>query len=394
MKNRELYNWQRKDWPEFTFDLENSEENMYRFAEKAGHITGIWKAIPENMQVEAVVDLMLTEAMKTSEIEGEYLSRKDVLSSIKANLGLTHVHPNIRDRKAAGIAELMMDVRNSFQEPLTKEKLFSWHRMIFPGAEDISVGHWRTHAEPMQIISGAIGKQKVHFEAPPSSRVSKEMERFLKWFNDTAPGKKYEITRPPVRAAITHLYFETIHPFEDGNGRIGRALAEKALSQGMGRPVLLSLSRTIEAEKKSYYAALEKAQESLDITGWIHYFSQTVVDAQSRSEQQIEFILKKVKFFDHFQAKLNDRQLRALTRMFEEGFGGFAGGINAAKYIGITKTSKATATRDLQELTGIGALTPIGSGRNARYEIKDLALTDKLLPKLKRQNSSGRKLKF
>jgi Fic family protein len=288
----------------------------------------------------------------------------------------------------------MLDVRNSFREPLTKEKLFSWHRMIFPGAKDISVGHWRTHAEPMQIISGAIGKQKVHFEAPPSSRLSKEMERFLQWFNDTAPGEKKEITRPPVRAAITHLYFETIHPFEDGNGRIGRALAEKALSQGMGRPVLLSLSRTIEAEKKNYYAALEKAQGSLDITGWIYYFSQTVLDAQSRSEQQIEFTLKKVKFFDHFRARLNDRQLRALTRIFEEVAGGFAGGINAAKYIGITKTSKATATRDLQELTEIGALTAIGGGRNARYEIKVPALTNELLPKLKRQNSSGRRLKF
>ena len=197
MKNRELYNWQRKDWPDFTFNLDRADDDLYRFAEKAGHITGIWKAIPENMQMEAVVDLMLTEAMKTSEIEGEYLSRKDVLSSIKANLGLTHRNPNVRDRKAAGIAELMMDVRNSFKEPLTKEKLFAWHRMILGDSDEVGIGHWRTHIEPMQIISGAIGKQKVHFEAPPSARVGKEMDRFLKWFNETAPGEKDEITKTP-----------------------------------------------------------------------------------------------------------------------------------------------------------------------------------------------------
>jgi Fic family protein len=393
MKNKELYNWQRKEWPDFRFSLDQAEDNLYRFAEKAGHITGIWKAIPDNMQMEAVVDLMLTEAMKTSEIEGEYLSRKDVLSSIKANLGLTHRNPNVKDRKAAGIAELMLDVRNSFMEPLTKEKLFSWHGMIFQDTQDISVGRWRVHEEPMQIISGPIGKQKVHFEAPPSARVGKEMDGFLKWFNSTAPGEKNKITKAPMRAAIAHLYFETIHPFEDGNGRIGRAIAEKVLSQGMGRPVLLSLSRTIEEEKRNYYTALEKAQESMDITGWINYFSKTVLDAQISAELQIEFTLKKVKYFDRFQAQFNERQLRAISRMFQEGAGGFAGGMNAAKYIGITKTSKAPATRDLQEMVEMGALTPVGSGRNSRYEIKDLSLANKLLPKLKRKQSSGRRLK-
>jgi len=372
MKKRELYNWQRKEWPDFTFSLDGAEGNLYRFAEKAGHITGIWKAIPENMQMETVVDLMLSEAMKTSEIEGEYLSRRDVLSSIKANLGLTRRSATVKDRKAAGIADLMMDVRNSFKEPLTKEKLFSWHRMIFRYAEEMETGRWRTHPEPMQIISGAIGKQKVHFEAPPSPRVEKEMNRFLKWFNLTSPGEKNEITKPPVRAAIAHLYFETIHPFEDGNGRIGRAIAEKALSQGMGRPVLLSLSRTIEEGKKNYYAALEKAQGSLDISHWIEYFAKTVIDAQIKAEGQIEFTLKKVKFFDRFNLQMNSRQLRVLTRMFEEGPDGFTGGMNAAKYISITKTSKATATRDLQEMVGMGALTPVGSGRTSRYEIKNL----------------------
>jgi len=369
MKKRELYNWQRKEWPDFTFSLDGAEGNLYRFAEKAGHITGIWKAIPENMQMETVVDLMLSEAMKTSEIEGEYLSRRDVLSSIKANLGLTRRSATVKDRKAAGIADLMMDVRNSFKEPLTKEKLFSWHRMIFRYAEEMETGRWRTHPEPMQIISGAIGKQKIHFEAPPSAVVKKEMDRFIDWFNHTAPGGKDEIRKSPVRAAIAHLWFETIHPFEDGNGRVGRALAEKVLSQGIGRPVLLSLSRTIEAEKKNYYAALEKAQGSLDITGWIQYFTNTILDAQMQAGEQIEFTLKKIKFFDRFTPDLNARQLKVLHRFFEEGVKGFQGGMNAAKYMGITKTSKATATRDLQELVVLGVFAMAGGGRSSRYEL-------------------------
>jgi Fic family protein len=365
----ERYNWQRKDWPNFTFSLEASEDALYVFAEKAGHISGIWKAIPENMQMEAVVDLMLAEAMKTSEIEGEYLSRKDVLSSIKANLGLTNPKTKAKDRKASGIADLMTDVRNSFMESLTKEKLFVWHRMIFGESDELVIGKWRTHKEPMQIVSGAVGKQKVHYEAPPSNRVAKEMDRFITWFNETAPGGKKEIRKGPVRAAIAHLYFETIHPFEDGNGRIGRALAEKALSQGIGRPVLLSLSRTIEAEKKNYYGALEKAQKSLDISGWINYFVNTLLNAQTQAEEQIEFTLRKVKFFDRFTPQLNKRQLTVIRRMFDEGVKGFEGGMNANKYIGLTKISKATATRDLQELVEKGIFKIVGGGRSSRYDL-------------------------
>jgi Fic family protein len=365
----ERYNWQRKDWPNFIFSIETSEEALYAFAEKAGHIGGIWKSIPEDMQMEALVDLMLAEALKTSEIEGEYLSRKDVLSSIKANLGLVNPKTKAKDRKASGIADLMTDVRNSFKEILTKEKLFEWHRMIFGNQEDFDIGKWRSHKEPMQIVSGAAGKQKVHYEAPPSNRVSKEMDRFVSWFNETAPGGKKEIHKGPVRAAIAHLYFETIHPFEDGNGRIGRALAEKALSQGLGRPVLLSLSRTIEAGRKNYYGALEKAQSSLDITGWINYFVTTVLSAQTQAEEQIEFTLRKVKFFDRFGSQLNKRQLTVIRRMFDEGIKGFEGGMNANKYIGLTKISKATATRDLQELVEKGIFKIVGGGRSSRYDL-------------------------
>ena len=230
------------------------------FSRKNGHYTGVLKSLPAGLQMEAVIDVMTAEAIKTSEIEGEFISRKDVMSSIKKNLGLT-VSATIQDKKAKGISELMVDVRNTFAEPLTKEKLFAWHTMLLKHNATIDVGRWRTHKEPMQVVSGAMGKQKVHFEAPPSANVPKEMELFIQWFNDTAPGGSKKIKKAPLRSAIAHLYFESIHPFEDGNGRIGRALAAKALSQGIGRPIMLSLSKTIEANKNNYYAALSKAQE-------------------------------------------------------------------------------------------------------------------------------------
>jgi Fic family protein len=243
--------------------------------------------------------------------------------------------------------------------------------MILREGKSVKVGAWRDHEEPMQVISGAIGKQKIHFEAPPSNRVPAEMKKFIEWFNDTGPGGANEIKKAPVRSAIAHLYFESIHPFEDGNGRIGRAIAEKALSQGIGRPVLMSLSQTIEANKNNYYNALEKAQRSNEITHWINYFVKTIVDAQSEAEEQIDFTLKKAKFFDRFKDKLSDRQLKVIRRMLDEGPKGFEGGMSASKYGSIAKVSKATATRDLQELLEIGAfiLFGPGGGRSTKYQV-------------------------
>lgn len=364
------YNWQQKDWPNFIYTLSEIEDDLFSFAERVGHIAGILKALPGDAQMEAVIDMMVAEAIKTSEIEGEYLSRKDVLSSVRKNLGLIKTPEQIHDKKAEGIGELMIDVRNSFKEPLTRKKLFCWHTMLLEGSSGTEVGTWRTFKEPMQVISGAIGKQKVHFEAPPSASIPKEMDQFILWFNETVPGNKNEIKKAPLRSAIAHLYFESIHPFEDGNGRIGRAIAEKALSQGIGRPVMLSLSRTIEANKKNYYRELEKAQRSNEITSWINYFVKTVLEAQIQAENQVNFTLKKVKFFDRFNYQFNHRQLIVVKRMLEEGSEGFEGGMNARKYIGITKTSKATATRDMQELVEKGAFTSSGGrGRSTSYEV-------------------------
>lgn len=366
----EQYNWQQKDWPKFRYSLNELEDILFSFAEKAGRISGLLQGLPEYIQQEAVINMMLAEAIKTSEIEGEYLSRRDVLSSIRNNLGF-HELEQISDKRAEGLGELMIDVRNTWRDPLTREKIFEWNKMLLRGNERIKVGDWRSHKEPMQVVSGAMGKEKVHYEAPPSEQVAEEMNRFIKWFNETAPASKPDIQNAPVRSAVAHLYFETIHPFEDGNGRIGRAIAEKALSQGLGRPVLLSLSETIESNKKAYYDALMKGQRSNEITDWLHYFVNLVHEAQQRSEELIEFTLRKVKYFDQFDNLLNERQKKAIRRMLEEGPKGFEGGMNARKYKGIAKVSKATATRDLQELVELGAIERIGKsgGRSTRYRV-------------------------
>jgi Fic family protein len=361
------YNWQQNDWPEFTFDLGEAEDMLFTFAEETGHMTGILRALPEGLQTEALINIMVSEAIKTSEIEGEYLSRQDVMSSIRNNLGLTAHPETVRDKKAQAAGRLMVVAREEYSSPLSNEQLFRWHRILLGEGKRLKVGAWRTHEEPMQIVSGSLGKEKIHFEAPPSSQVPQQMKQFVRWFNDTAPGGRNEIKKAPVRSAIAHLYFESIHPFEDGNGRIGRAIADKALSQTLGRPAMLSISQAIEAKKKHYYSALETAQRSNEITAWVRYFVATILEARSEAKRQIEFTLNKTRFFDQFRSTLNDRQLKGLKRMLEEGEDRFKGGMTASKYAAITGASKATATRDLQELAEIGALLIQGGGRSTHY---------------------------
>lgn len=360
------YNWQRSDWPNFTYDLSGIEGDLIAFADKAGQITGTLKGLSQADQIEAMVDSMSAEAMKTSEIEGEFLRRHDVMSSIRNQLGLNHPLQRVRDRASEGAAELMIAVRDTWKETLTEATLFSWHEMLLKGSHGVALGRWRTHKEPMQIVSNPYGKAKVHFEAPPSDRVPREMDRFVNWFN----WSQSKIKHAPVRSAIVHLYFESIHPFEDGNGRIGRALSEKAIFQGLGRPAILSMSHAIERTKNEYYDALEKAQGSNEITDWIRYFADMLSQAQDYTEKQIDFVLRKAQFFDRFSDQLSDRQLRVVRRMLEEGPEGFEGGMNARKYRGLTRVSKATATRDLRDLVMKGALRPIGAGRSARYDLR------------------------
>lgn len=361
------YIWQQDGWPEFKYDLGGIEDQIVRFTEKTGRIDGLLSALPESLQTETVIELMVAEAVKSSEIEGEMLSGPDVMSSIKNNLGLNLKPRHVSDRRAEGIAELMVCVRDDYALPLSQDMLFDWHAMLMKGSPQVKSGGWRTHSEAMQIVSGTVGSAEVHYETPPSEQVPEEMAGFIAWFNNTAPGAQDEICFAPVRSALVHLYFESIHPFEDGNGRIGRALSEKALSQGLGRPIVVSLSRAIEEDRKGYYGALKHAQQSGIITGWVEWFVRMLVKAQEQAEADVEFTLKKAQFFNRFEDSLNDRQLKAVRRMLEAGAAGFAGGMTAKKYMAITKTTKPTATRDLQDLVAREVLSPQGGGRSTHY---------------------------
>ncbi|MBI1306018.1 MAG: DUF4172 domain-containing protein [Bacteroidetes bacterium] len=362
-----VYNWQQSDWPVFQYDTSIFEEELLRFRIEDSHLSGMIKAVPGIEGVETLINLMVSEAIKTSEIEGEFLNRDEVVSSIRNNLGLETKHKLSKKSLAKGVGDLMFDVRQTFDEPLTEQKLYEWHNLLLSSEKDIKVGAWRDHEDPMQIVSGAYGKRKIHFEAPPSDRVPAEMKRFIKWFNETTPGEKSALSDAPVRSALVHLYFESIHPFEDGNGRIGRALAEKSLSQNVGRPVMLSLSTAIEKNKTQYYSELQKAQRNNTVTNWVKWFTNTILEAQKESYRMINFTIHKTRWYEQFKSNLNARQLKAMGRMFEEGPDGFVGGMNVRKYISITKASKATATRDLQMLLETGAVLSQGKARSTSY---------------------------
>jgi Fic family protein len=262
---------------------------------------------------------------------------------------------------------MMLDLYRNYADPLTDKTMFEWHKMLLAGDKEIKViGGYRTHADAMQVVSGPIHKRAVHFVAPPSARMPEEMKRFIAWFNDTAPDGENPLPAL-TRAAITHLYFVCIHPFEDGNGRIGRALAEKSLAQNLGRPSLIVLAYTIGRKRKDYYAALERNNKDLQINGWLTYFANTILQAQDNTIKRVDFYVAKAKFYEKFRGQLNERQAKVITGVFKEGIDGFKGGLSANNYISISKTSRATATRDLQDLVEKGALIKIGELRHTRY---------------------------
>lgn len=362
------YIWQRKEWPNFIWDRDIVDQNAYAYALEASNLVGVVRHLSEADKTDALIDLMVSEAVKTSQIEGENFDRADVRSSIRNQLGLNKTPETVRDPKANGVAALMISVRDHFADRLTEERLCQWQDQIIVGRYErskLDVGQWRTNPEPMQIVSGAIGKEKIHYEAPPSSQVPTEMGRFLTWFNDS------QKLRGAVRAGVAHLYFECIHPFSDGNGRVGRAISEIALSQELGHPALLSLSTTIHGRRKEYYDALSHASSGdLDITEWLIWFTGLVLDSQKQAKEQIDFVLSKARFWDRYADKFNERQAKILNRMLREGLEGFKGGMNAQKYMKMTGCSKATATRDLTELMKMEAFKKLeGGGRSTHYDV-------------------------
>lgn len=363
-----MYIWQFDNWPNFVYSVEELQEIAMVFAQEFGAINGLLTGLNEELKQETLLEMLIEEAIKTSKIEGEFMSREDVMSSIKNNLGLQQ-NLVVNDKGAAGVAKLMVEVNQHINTPLTLDLICHWHQILMGHNQKVNAGEWRKGEEPMQVVSGAYGREVIHYEAPPSANVSNEMERFMQWYNNPTIAVKGSISQGLLKSAITHLYFESIHPFEDGNGRIGRALAEFALNQTLNAPVLLSLSKTIEKDRKQYYELLKNAQRSLDITEWINYFSQIILEAQQDAKELVLFTLKKSKFFDRFKTQLNERQLKVINRILENGTAGFEGGMTAKKYMTIAKTSKATATRDLQQLNEMGVFTLEGAGRSVRYQL-------------------------
>lgn len=363
------WNWQNEDWPAFAWDEAALGRMEAQFLLRSGEFLGAFRHIDADDRDGIRIELIGDEALKTSAIEGEALDRDSLQSSLRRQFGLATEARRVRPEEQ-GIAEMMVDLYRSYAAPLTHATLFAWHRMVMSGYRRVeTIGEYRRHHDPMQIVSGAIGREKVHYEAPPSSRMKAEMDGFIAWFNDSAPGGKLPLPAL-TRAGIAHLHFESIHPFEDGNGRIGRALAEKSLAQNLGQPTLIALAFTIERRRKAYYAMLEESSRDLAITPWLTWFGETVLSAQCVTLERIEFHIAKARFHDRLRGQLNARQEKVIARMFREGIDGFKGGLSAENHISITGASRATATRDLQDLVAKGALTRTGELRHTRYHLK------------------------
>ena len=373
-----MWIWQQQDWPKFRYDEKLLKTLEDTYLHQSGIFQGTLRHLSQENKTQLIIDLISDEALKTSEIEGEFLNRDSLQSSIRRHFGLHSEHSRILPAEQ-GISDMMVDLYHHFDRRLSHEDLFSWHRMVMNGRTNIhDIGKYRMHHEPMQVVSGYYNAFKVHYEAPPSEIMMPQMEQFIGWFNKTSPlnaalpvTSDAHISLPSLtRASLAHLYFVLIHPFEDGNGRIGRALSEKCLSQSLGQPTLISLSTIIQNKKKEYYDALSSSNRDMEITPWIAYFSQTILDAQLYSQDLINFVIEKTKFYDRIKGKMNERHEKVIARLFREGPEGFKGGLSAENYIRITGTSRATATRDLQNLLENGVLAREGDLKSTRYYLR------------------------
>jgi len=362
------WNWEQADWPQFAYETSILEPLEREFLLRSGEFLGVFRHVGPDDRDQIRIELISEEALKTSAIEGDYLDRDSLQSSLRQQLGLGSENRRVPPAER-GIAEMMADVYLNFADALSHQTMYAWHKMVMSGERRVeTIGAYRQHSDAMQIVSNRLDKPKVHFEAPPSIRVKGEMDAFIQWFNATSP--KSATPLPALtRAGIAHLYFESIHPFEDGNGRIGRALCEKVLAQNLGEPTLIALAYTIERHRKAYYESLEASNKSNAVTDWLIYFANTILNAQGVTLARVEFSVAKTKFFERFRGQLNERQEKAIARMFREGIDGFKGGLSAENYIAITKTSRATATRDLQDLVSKGALIRSGERRHTRYTL-------------------------
>lgn len=362
------WNWQLEGWPQFAWQPPRLRLREQAFTENAAVAVGTMRHIGSEDREELVIELLSSNAISTSAIEGEILDRDSVQSSLRRQLGMSAA--NLRSRPAeAGIAEMMADLYRRPLSPISEQRLFEWHRMVMNGRRDLSqIGSYRSHDEPMQIVSGALGRERVHFEAPPSDRLAKEMGMFLKWLDRTSPGGP-EPLPTLARAGIAHLWFESIHPFEDGNGRIGRVIAESILARAISTPTFSALSKTLLKHRKDYYARLEAASTTLLIDDWLSWFADRALEAQASADDLVGFLIEKTRLMDRLRGMINERQEKVLLRMLAEGPEGFEGGLSAGNYATITGAPPSTITRDLSDLVDKGALQRSGERKATRYRL-------------------------
>ncbi|MFM8455014.1 MAG: Fic family protein [Gammaproteobacteria bacterium] len=357
------------NWTNFTWDLKILAEKLAGIRSRQGRLLGRMEDLGFELKSEASLNTITNDIVKSFAIEGENLNSEEVRSSIARRLGLDIAGLIPASRNVEGIVEMMLDATQQYSKPLTKNRLFDWHAALFPtgrsGMHQITVGGWRTlDAGPMQVVSGRIGKEKVHFEAPSAERLEKEMQLFFKWF------QKNNGIDPVLKAGIAHLWFVTIHPFEDGNGRIARAIGDMALARADGiSERFYSLSSQIEAERKAYYDQLEQQQRATpDITNWLTWFLDCLGRAIANAEISLAKILFKATFWNTINQKpVNERQRAIINRMLADDFQGH---MNTSKYAKLAKCSNDTALRDIQELKGrnIFIQNP-GGGRSTSYRL-------------------------
>ena len=356
------------EWPKFRWDDEALVTSLSDVRHRQGRLIGRMEMLGFDLQAEANLNSLTEEVVKSSEIEGEVLDRDQVRSSLARRLGIEVAGLVPWDRDVDGIVEMMLDATQNEASPLTKDRLFGWHAALFPtgrsGMTRIAVGEWRTEASgPMQVVSGAYGHEKIHFEAPDATRLDEEMAAFLDWF------EREQGIDPVVKAAIAHLWFVTIHPFEDGNGRIARAIADMALARSEKiAQRFYSMSAQIRAERKAYYDALERAQKGeLNITEWVHWFLGCLDRAFTGAESIVGNVMRKARFRERPSGEqLNERQMKVLNRLLD----GFEGNLTSSKWAILTKSSQDTAGRDIDDLLKRGVLVKNpGGGRSTSYSL-------------------------
>lgn len=365
------YIHQLADWPRFHWDSEALTDVLADIRHRQGRLLGRMESLGFSFREEAQLETLTLEVTQSSEIEGEKLDAAQVRSSIARRLGIDIAGAVGADRDVEGVVEMMLDATQHFDEPLSPERLFGWHAALFPtgwsGLGRIIVGTWRDDATgPMQVVSGAIGNERVHYEAPAAARLGNEISQFLSWAND-----REDRTDPVLRAALGHFWFVTIHPFDDGNGRIARAMAELLLARADNSAQrFYSMSAQIRSERKAYYDILERTQKgTLDITPWMEWFLDCLGRAFEGTETTLAAVIRKSRFWDrHARTPMNDRQRAILNRLLN----GFVGKLTTKKYAKITKCSHDTALRDIQDLIERGILEKDpGGGRSTSYSLKD-----------------------